>query len=107
MVDAKLMSCSNANATKTVCDHGELSDAEFARRSHWTESLVVATNAVDSADKALLPGTFRTLEMDFGMDPKSLSSLILFENILQVSDDHVLPRIPLVLATQSSQPSSS
>ena len=51
--------------------------------SRWTEALVIATNAVDAADKALLPGTFRTLEIDFGLAPKQLAQLVLYENILQ------------------------
>ena len=92
MADSGLTSRSHASVSTQK--HAEISqdcNNDFSRRVQWTESLVVATNAVDSADKALLPGTFRTLEIDFGMDPKTLASLVLFENILQVHPWNTIP----------------
>jgi len=61
----------------------DASDEVLTKKNWRTEALVIATNAVDSADKALLPGTFRTLEMDFALDPKTLAQLVLTENIIQ------------------------
>ena len=50
-----------------------------------TESLPAVgwPQAVDAADLSLLPGLFRALEQDFGVDPKGLATLVLSQSILK------------------------
>ena len=71
----------------------------------WTEPLLLAANAIDSADLALLPGVFRVLELDFHASPAQLAGLVLAQSWLKglayplwghVADRR--PRKPLLMA---------
>ena len=46
-----------------------------------TQHLVYFTNALDSADEALLPSVFRALEMDLGVDAKQLAVLVFLSTV--------------------------
>ena len=52
-------------------------------RRDATMALLLIANAVDAADLSLLPGLFRALEQDLGVDPKGLASLVLSQSILK------------------------
>jgi hypothetical protein len=49
----------------------------------WTEPLLLAANAIDSADLALLPGVFHVLERGFHASPAQLAGLVLAQSWLK------------------------
>ena len=64
-----------------------------------THCVAAWPQAVDAADLSLLPGLFRALEQDFGVDPKGLATLVLSQSILKGLAYRALSPAVMYLAT--------